>query len=233
MLEVAKFPRFFSVPSFRLGIASRSVGALTHKLGQKLNIHFNCRPYSSKLEKPFAPQSRYHPSWRASGVRFVNFPFLRRPLDFWRKSHAKRGNLTLISLITSDQRKKLKIALRHDLDISINYTLTQCGPQMWRFARAIKIFVKSCLLSRKSRDVVGSCMSPGPTFKLPLTVKGFIPVYRFQVTPVTPPTTSSPRIPKIAHGVLDLVIMILYYAISERSCLRRFIVYCVGLCSLL
>jgi hypothetical protein len=63
-------------------------------------------------------------------------------------------------LITSDQGKKQKRNLRHDLDISIYYTLAQLGPHIWHFARAIKFFVKTRQLSRKSRDVVGLCMSP-------------------------------------------------------------------------
>jgi hypothetical protein len=67
--------------------------------------------------------------------------------------------------ITSDQDKKPESPSRHDLDISIYYILAQCGPQIWRFVTAIKFFVKTRLLSRKSRDVVGSSMSPTLPFE--------------------------------------------------------------------
>ena len=40
VLEVAKFPRFPSVPNFLLGIASGFVRALTRKSGEKMNIRF-------------------------------------------------------------------------------------------------------------------------------------------------------------------------------------------------
>ena len=80
VLGFAKFPRFLSVPSFRLGIASRYyVRALMHKSGERLIFG----PYSLKLENPFAPRSRYHPLQRAASIRSINFPFLRLPLDFW------------------------------------------------------------------------------------------------------------------------------------------------------
>jgi hypothetical protein len=46
-------------------------------------------------------------------------------------------------LIASDQSKKPKFPLRHDLDIFIYYILAQRGLQIWRFARAIKFFVKT------------------------------------------------------------------------------------------
>jgi hypothetical protein len=45
-------------------------------------------------------------------------------------------------LIPSDQGEKVKFPSRHDLDIFIYYILAQRGLQIWRFARAIKFFVK-------------------------------------------------------------------------------------------
>jgi hypothetical protein len=65
----------------------------------------------------------------------------------------KSRKMTIVSLIISDQGKKTKIPLRHGLDISNNYIPTQCGLQLWRFAIAMKFFVKTRLLSLKSRDV--------------------------------------------------------------------------------
>jgi hypothetical protein len=103
----------------------------------------HCGPYSSKLENPFTPRYRYHPSRRAAGIWYVNFPFLQLLLNFWWKSHAKWAKLKYISLIISDQGKKTKIPSRHNLDISINYIPTQCGLQIWCFAIAIKFFVKT------------------------------------------------------------------------------------------
>ena len=63
-------------------------------------------------------------------------------------------------LITSDQGKDPKKPLRHNLDIFIYYILAQRRPHIWCSARAIKFFVKTCLLSRESRDIVGLCMNP-------------------------------------------------------------------------
>jgi hypothetical protein len=83
------------------------------------------------------------------------FPLFAIAIKFLRKSR----KMTIVSLIISDQGKKTKIPSRHGLDISNNFIPTQCGLQLWRFAIAIKFFVKTRLLSLKSRDVVWSCMS--------------------------------------------------------------------------
>ena len=76
------------------------------------------------------------------------------------KSHAKWANLTFLCLITSDRGRKQKIPSCHNLDISINYVLAQCGPKICCFAMAIKFFVETHLLSCKSHDIVWLCMSP-------------------------------------------------------------------------
>jgi hypothetical protein len=54
----------------------------------------------------------------------------------------KRSKLTLISLLTFDQSKKIKNPLRHNLDITIYYISTQRGAHTWRFARGINFLSK-------------------------------------------------------------------------------------------